>query len=48
MTQLEEKQELIRKIECLSSADIQKLKAFLAGIEVGKVLNKQECEGRDY
>ena len=38
-TQLDEKQDLLRKIARLSSADeVQKVKAFIAGMEAGKAI----------
>ena len=43
MTQLDEKQELIQKIERLSSADdIQKVKIFISGLEAGKAAKMAE------
>lgn len=40
-TQLDEKQDLLRKVERLSSADeVQKVKAFIVGMEVGKAVQK--------
>lgn len=35
-TQLDERQELLRKVEKLSPADIQKVRVFIAGVEAGK------------
>lgn len=42
-TQLDEKQDLLSKIERLSSADeVQKVKAFIAGMEAGKAVREME------
>ena len=44
-TQLDEKQDLMRKVERLSSADeVQKVKVFIAGMEAGKAVREMECE----
>ena len=44
-TQLDDKQELIRKLERLSSADdVQKLKVFIAGLEAGKAIKADEFQ----
>jgi poly(3-hydroxybutyrate) depolymerase len=44
-TQLDEKQDLLRKVERLSSADeVQKVKVFIAGMEAGKAVREMECE----
>lgn len=44
ITELDEKQELVRKIENLSSIDeVQKLKVFIAGMEAGKTVKEMEC-----
>lgn len=44
-TQLDEKQDLLRKIARLSSADeVQKVKAFIAGMEAGKAIREMECD----
>lgn len=44
-TQLDEKQDLLRKIERLSSADeVQKVKVFIAGMEAGKAVKENGCE----
>ena len=44
-TQLDEKQDLLIKVERLSSADeVQKVKVFIAGMEAGKEVRKMECE----
>ena len=41
--QLDEKQDLLSKIERLSSADeVQKVKAFIAGMEAGKAVREME------
>lgn len=41
-TQLDEKQRLVQGINLLSASEIQKLKVFIAGIEAGKAIRKQE------
>ena len=41
-TQLDERRELIQKIEQLNVSDIQKLKVFLAGIEAGKTISTHD------
>lgn len=42
-TQLDEKEELIRKIEQLTSSDeIQQVKIFIAGMEAGKSVRETE------
>ena len=41
-TQLDDKQDLIQKIELLSASDVQKLKVFLAGVEAGKTVRVLE------
>ena len=41
-SQLEERRELIRKIELLSASDIEKLKVFLSDLEDGKAVKKKE------
>ena len=44
-TQLDEKQDLLRKVERLSSADeVQKVKVFIAGMEAGKAIREMECD----
>ena len=44
-TQLDEKQDLLRKVARLSSADeVQKVKAFIAGMEAGKAIREMECD----
>ena len=44
-TQLDEKQDLMRKVESLSSDDeIQRLKVFIAGMEAGKAVKENERE----
>ena len=44
-TQLDEKQELIKKIEFISNSDeIQKLKIFISGMEAGKTIMDKEPE----
>ena len=43
-TQLDERQELLRKIKRLSPADIQKVKVFIAGVEAGKAAMADECK----
>lgn len=43
-TQLDEKQDLLRKVKSLSSVDIQKLKVFIAGMEAGKTVKESRCE----
>jgi len=44
-TKLDEKQDLMKKIERLSSADeVQKLKVFIAGMEAGKGMRFAEKE----
>lgn len=43
--QLDERQDLLSKIERLSSADeVQKVKAFIAGMEAGKAVREMEYE----
>ncbi len=44
-TQLDEKQDLLSKVESLSSADeVQKVKIFIAGMEAGKAAKENRCE----
>lgn len=43
-TQLDAKQELLKKIQLLSYSDMQKLKVFLAGLEAGKQLAERESK----
>lgn len=44
-TQLDEKQDLLRKIERLSSVDeVQRVKVFIAGMEAGKAVREMACE----
>ena len=44
-TQLDEKQDLMRKIERLSTADeVRQLKIFIAGMEAGKAVRETECK----
>lgn len=45
-TQLDEKKELMNKIEILSVSDIQKVKVFIAGMEAEKIIRdcKEEKE----
>lgn len=44
-TQLDEKQDLMHKVERLSSIEeIQKLKIFIAGMEAGKAAKENRCE----
>ena len=44
-TQLDEKQDLLCKVERLSSADeVQKVKVFIAGMEAGKAVREKRCE----
>lgn len=44
-TQLDEKQDLISKVESLSSIDeIRQLKVFIAGMEAGKAVKENGCE----
>lgn len=46
-TQLDEKQDLLRKIEHLSSIDdIRKVKIFIAGMEARKELESEESKGK--
>lgn len=42
-TQLDERQELTRKIEKLSPADIQKVRVFISGMEAGRTAKENEC-----
>lgn len=42
-TQLDERQELLRKVEKLSPTDIQKVRVFIAGVEAGKAAMAEEC-----
>lgn len=42
-TQLDIRQELLRKVEKLSPTDIQKVKVFIAGVEAGKAAMEEEC-----
>lgn len=35
-TQLDARQELLRKVEKLSPSDIQKVRVFIAGVEAGR------------
>lgn len=42
-TQLDARQELLRKVEKLSPMDIQKVRVFIAGVEAGRAL-AGECE----
>lgn len=45
-TQLDEKRDLMHKVERLSSIEeIQKLKIFIAGMEAGKVAKENTGEG---
>lgn len=37
-TQLDERQELIDRLEILTAADVRALKVFVAGMDVGKTL----------
>lgn len=47
-TQLDEKKELLRKVECLSSADeIQKVKVFIAGMEAERELQFPEKAAKE-
>lgn len=41
-TQLDERQELLRKVEQLSPMDIQKVRVFIAGVEAGKAAMAEE------
>lgn len=44
-TQLDERQDLLSKIERLSSADeVQKVKVFIAGMEAEKAVREMEYE----
>lgn len=44
-TQLDERQDLLSKIERLSSADeVQKVKVFIAGMEAGKAVREMGRE----
>lgn len=43
-TELDEKQELICKIQKLNLSDVRKLKVFLTGMEIGKSLREREFE----
>ena len=43
-TELDEKQELICKIQKLNLSDVRKLKVFLTGMEIGKSLYEQDFE----
>lgn len=43
-TELDEKQELICKIQKLNLSDVRKLKVFLTGMEIGKSLHEQDFE----
>lgn len=42
-TQLDERQELAKKIEKLSHDDIQKVRVFIAGVEAGRTARENEC-----
>lgn len=43
ITQLDERGELLRKVEGISSADdIQRLKVFIAGMEAGRAAGEKE------
>lgn len=46
-TQLDERQELINKIELLSPADIQKVRVFIAGVEAGRATMANECKAAE-
>lgn len=41
-TQLDERQELLKKVDKLSPADIQKVRVFIAGVEAGKAAMAEE------
>lgn len=44
-TQLDEKQNLLSKIERLSSVDeVRKVKVFIAGMEAGKAIREVGCK----
>ena len=43
-TQLDERQELINKIELLCPADIQKVRVFIAGVEAGRATMTNACQ----
>ena len=42
-TQLDERQELTRKIEKLSPPEIQKVRVFISGMEAGRTAKENEC-----
>lgn len=42
-TQLDARQELLRKVEKLSPSDIQKVRVFIAGVEAGRTARENEC-----
>lgn len=47
-TQLDERQELMRKVEQLSPMDIQKVRVFIAGVEAGKAAMAEEHKSTQF
>lgn len=47
-TQLDERQELLRKVEKLSPTDIQKVRVFIAGVEAGRAAMAEDHKATQF